>query len=146
MVMCILPREFATNPFPLCTALAQQVFSEYLGNIKLLLVLQDFSDKYFGERVGRTKDVEDTTPPRAGEIFWDSRFQERTLPTHTCTFPKHVWLSVGFRSPLQVHVPALPLPGWATVGKSVIIWLYFLLLLPSVKGKGQQCPLTGCWD
>lgn len=71
--MCILPREFATNLlFPLCTALAQQVFSEYLGKIKLLLVLQDFSDKYFGERVGRTKDVEDTTPPRAGENFWES--------------------------------------------------------------------------
>lgn len=85
--MCILPRESATNLlFPLCTVLAQQVFSEYLGNIKLLLVLQDFSDKYFGERAGRTKDVEDTTRPRAGETsgetFRYSRFQGE-YPSHS---------------------------------------------------------------
>lgn len=79
--------------------LTLHVFSEYLENIYILLVLEGFSDKYLGKRVGGTKDIEDTTPLRAGGklLVKISGIQSKT-PRTKYTFLKQVWYSMGSRA------------------------------------------------
>lgn len=119
IIMCILPGESIINfLLSLCTALCieniQWIFGEYID----AACTSRLSDKYLRERVERTKDTEDTTPPIARRNFWQ----------------KFYVFNPKFQGPYPSHSQSTHFSStWGTVGR---LWSWM------ARFTSQLCPMT----